>query len=440
MVLKSRQSAPDAWAFEASDRKRDPWFNPYRFPASQRAWAVVDEVYGDLMGHEHRKRARHTRNRHAVQETVTALVANLVHHHLGGGQGKGLPVPRAKKDLGKHDRYQPLIFRRTFPRLLDQLAKRKYLRERRGEYSGLPSLSRRTTIRAGSKLVDLIEKHGLTFEDLRVSEDEEVIILKRSKRDYWDRGERIGYEDNETTNRFRAQLKALNAWLEQADVAFDQTASDKPVDVTARRLYRYFTQASFDSGGRHFGGFWQHLRKDIRWKGLTIEGEPIVGLDYAQFNPTLAYSIVDAAPPAGDAYTLPGFEDHRDGVKKVFNALLFDEGPRTKFPKDTNMLFAKGIKVGDVIAAINRKHPSLAPVMSTGIGHRLMFHESELMTRILQHLQHLGIVGLPVFDAVLVKASEARATKLVMMGEFARITGIKTSVRIEGPLSDTVDL
>ena len=313
-----------------------------------------------------------------MEKTETAVVANLIHHHLSGDAGKGLPVPRAKNELGKDNRYQPPIFIRTFPRLVDQLAKLKYLRQRKGEYSGSPLRSRRTTIRAGSKLVELIEKHGLTFEDLKVSDAEEVIILKWSKRDYWDRGERIDYEDNDTTRRFRAELRAINAWLETADVSFDAAASDTPVDVTARRLYRYFTQQSFDSGGRHFGGFWQFLRKDIRWAGIRIEGEGIVGLDYAQFNAILAYSIVGAPPPEGDAYTLAGLEDHRDGVKKVFNALRFDEhallpdeGPRTKFPKETNKLFPRGMKIGDLVAAIHRKHPHLASVLSTGVGHRL---------------------------------------------------------------------
>jgi hypothetical protein len=435
LVLKRRQDATDDWANAPSSGDPDPWFNPYRLPATERARAVVHEVESDLSIHESRERARRASDQLSMRNALTAVVTNLIHHHLSGGQGKGLPVPRAKHELGKHNRYQPPIFHRTFPKLLDQLKTLGYLRQRKGSYSGFRTKSRRTTIKAGKKLVDLVAKHGVSFEDLRVSEEEEIIVLKRSKRSYWDVGERIDYQDTDITRGLRAQLIAINAWLEQADITFDQSVSDKPVDVSARRLYRYFTQSSFESGGRHFGGFWQFIRKDIRWKGLTIEGEPVVGLDYAQFNPILAYSIVGARPPTGDAYTLPGLESHREGVKKVFNALLFDQDERTKFPKGTNVMFPKGTKVGDVIASIKHKHPALTSVLSTGIGHRLMFHESELMTRVLQHLQHLHIVGLPVFDAVLVKASKAHSAQKVMRGEFLRMTGIETTVQFVGPLA-----
>ena len=89
----------------------------------------------------------------------------------------------------------------------------------------------------------------------------------------------------------------------------------------------------FDSGGRLFGAFWENLPKDVRLRGINIEGEHVIGLDYSQLNPLLAYSLAKAQPPSGDAYTPPGLEDCRDGVKKVFNAMLFDHKPRNKFPR-----------------------------------------------------------------------------------------------------------
>jgi len=40
-----------------------------------------------------------------------------------------------------------------------------------------------------------------------------------------------------------------------------------------------FTQGRFGSGGRLYGGFWQHLRKETRLKGLFINREEVVELD-----------------------------------------------------------------------------------------------------------------------------------------------------------------
>ena len=347
-------------------------------------------------------------------------------------------MPRAKAALGKSSRYYPPFFTRSFPKLLDTLERLDYLHQQRGSYSGKPGQSKRTTIRAGSALIALIERHGVTFGDLKLSEAEEVIILKRAKRGFWDEGERIEYNDTPTTRRLRGEVRAVNSWLQKADIWFDPTAHDKPVDARARRLFRYFANANFKSGGRLFRGFWVNLPKSARLNGIIIEGESVVGLDYAQLNPMLAYAEAGCEPPSGDAYMLPGFEKFRDGVKKVFNALLFDAKPRKSFPEKVKDLFDANTKIRDVINSIHEKHPMLASVLSTGVGFHLMFLESEIMMRVLEQLRDRNIVGLPIFDAVIVKASEAEAAMAVMKIEFKKATGLEIQVRLERALVPSV--
>jgi hypothetical protein len=62
-------------------------------------------------------------------------------------------------------------------------------------------------------------------------------------------------------------------------------------DTNARQLRRYFSRGSFQSG------FWQNLGRQSRLRGLRINGEPVISLDYSQFNPLLAYSISSHKPP-----------------------------------------------------------------------------------------------------------------------------------------------
>ena len=301
-------------------------------------------------------------------------------------------------------------------------------------FSGVPGKSTRTTIRAGAKLVEVIEKHQFTFKDFAVNAAEEVIILKRARRGYWDQGGQIEYDETPITEQLRADVHELNAWLEDADIMFELFAHVRPVDVRARRLFRYFANGDFKSGGRLFRGFWENLPKRARLLGLCIEGEGVVELDYSQLNPMLAYAKVGCLPPSGDAYTLPGLEQYRDGVKRVFNALLFDKGPRKSFPKGENVHFPKNAKIGDVIGAIREKHPMLGSVLSTGAGFDLMYLESEIMMRVLEKLRHQGIVGLPVFDGVIVKASKAEIAKRVMKEQFNKATGLEIQVRLEHAL------
>lgn len=417
-------------------REHDPWFNPYRYPATDRATIAIGEMLYALEQREKRERRRKQRDRQWLWQVGHALLADLIHHYLDGASGSGLVVPRAKSVLGRRSRYYPPFFTRSFPKLLDDLESAGYLTQKRSVYSGSPGNSTRTTIRAAAKIIEAIDKHQLAFDDFAVDVAEEVIILKRAKTDYWDQGGQIEYEDTPFTERLRAEVRELNAWLEDADIGFEQFAHNRPVDIRARRLFRYFGNGdfSFKSGGRLFRGFWENLPKRARLLGLTIEGEGVVELDYSQLNPMLAYAMVGCSPPPGDAYSLPGLEQYRDGVKRVFNALLFDKGPRTSFPKGENVRFSKKVKIGDVIGAIREKHPMLKSVLSTGAGFHLMHRESEIMMHVLEKLRYQNTIGLPVFDGVIVKASKSKNGVAVMKEQFKKATGLEIQVRLEQAL------
>ena len=116
-------------------------------------------------------------------------------------------------------------------------------------------------MKAGPKLIALIEEHKVTLDGTLSGHcDQEVIILSRPKTGYWDVRESIDYGDNATTRRYRQELSGINEWLDQADITFEPTGFDKPVDAQARQLRRQFTLGRFDCGGRLFGGFWTACR------------------------------------------------------------------------------------------------------------------------------------------------------------------------------------
>jgi hypothetical protein len=371
-------------------------------------------------------------DQHTLYRVVIPLVLNLVQHNLNGSPGRGIPVPRSNKEFGKKgNRYQPFSFPRSFPKMLDALSALRFAKVTLGKYSGFPGQSKRTTVRAGPKLIALIEEHKVTLEDLSGRYDEEIIILGRAKHGYGDEGERIDYKDTPTTERFRKELRAINEWLDNADVSFDAGVFEKLVNLRARQLRRQFTLGRFDRGGRLFGGFWENLPKPVRLNGIRIDCEAVVGLDYSALNPVLAYHVAEADPPPGDAYTLPGLEKHRDGVKKMFNAMLF-KNPVTKFPKKTKALFPRNMKCSEVTDAILQRHPNLKGVLSwEETGHQLQFLESEIMMAVLRKCRERNIVALPVFDCVVVKASAEKTVKEIMLREFKAATGLDIEVKRE---------
>lgn len=409
-----------------SETQRDLWFNPHMQPRGLPAQNVIDAAVLAVRGYK-RKRALSGKNLDKLHSFLITLLANLIHHCLVGSPGQGIPVPRSKKALGKPgNRYEP-SFPRSLPRILDALRGLGFTKETKGKFE----LSTRTTVRAGPKLIQLINEHKVALEDLDEGKGQEIIILRRPKRGHWDEGGRIDYKDTDTTRRFCEELRSINAWLAKADITFDANAYDHPVDVHARQLRRQFTLGRFDRGGRLFGGFWENLPKPVRLRGIRIEGETVVGLDYSQLNPILAYHVAEAQPPTGDAYTLPGLEKYREGVKKVFNAMLFKH-PVVKFPKGARALFPRKVECRDVTEAILKRHWMLRGVLSNPeTGHKLQFLESEIMMRVLCQCQKRNIVALPVFDCAVVAASAEGIVREIMRREFKAVAGLDVTVKRE---------
>ena len=420
-----------------NEHQRDLWFNPHLGPSSRCPTEVIGVPLLAVKNHK-RKRARKGKDLDTLYTVVIALLANLIRHYLIGRPGHGIPVPRSKKALGKQgNRYEP-SFPRSFPRMLDDLRDLGFAKETKGKFSGFPGQSKRTTVRAGPKLIQLIKKHNVTLEDLDEGAGQEIIILSRPKRGHRDEGGRIEYEDTETTRHFREELRSINAWLAKADISFDASVSSHPVNVHARQLRRQFTLGRFDRGGRLFGGFWENLPKSVRLEGIRIHGEPVIGLDYSQLNPLLAYHVAEVEPPPGDAYRLTGLENCREGVKKIFNTMLFKH-PVEKFPKGARALFPRRVKCEDVTEAILLRHPMLKGVLSSPeTGHQLQFLESEIMMRVLRQCQKRNIISLPVFDCVVVKASAENVVREIMRREFKAVAGLEATIKRELSLSKTL--
>ena len=98
-------------------RDRDPWFNTYRYPASWRARIAIGEMLYAFEQQEDRERRRKPKDRQWLWQLGHALLADLIYHHLSGSSGAGLVVARAKSQLGKHSRYHPPFFTRSFPKV-----------------------------------------------------------------------------------------------------------------------------------------------------------------------------------------------------------------------------------------------------------------------------------------------------------------------------------
>jgi hypothetical protein len=437
-VIEETSSVPGDHEPIPEQTLKDRPFNGFRIARTDQARALVFDVVQQLQKYEQifnvRQRARKPKDQHTFERQVEALVCDLAYREITKA-GAWLTVSFSHTKLGLADRYRAAVLGRTLPAVVELMTTPEMdFVECVVGYRDFndPKANRQTVIRATERLRTRIDDYKLTMADFAVDKTEEVIILKDSKEGHWDEGQWLQYEDTAETTTYRAELSRINAWLEQADIEYVPWGTkEKPVDDVDRRLRRYFNNSSFEQGGRLFGGFWQHLRKGQRSDGILIDGTPVVTLDYGQMVPRILYGLSDVDPHFDDAYAVPGLEGYRDGVKKVFNAMLHVDHWHSRKPAGTAALLPKGLTMAEIIDLILDFHKPVADAFYAGKGLYLTYQESKILLRVLGRLVEQGITALPIHDAVIVAEDRAEQTKQIMLEVFKDLTGTDGLVRLE---------
>ncbi|AWN43368.1 hypothetical protein DK389_26230 [Methylobacterium durans] len=290
----------------------------------------------------------------------------------------------------------------------------------------------------------MVDQHSITIEDFGRDPNEEVIILSHKSKGLahtsegvvWRKiPEWIDYTDTAETIARREWLRKLNAFLREADISFVDDGLSPQVCTEDRTMQRRFSLLSrkdvrWDLGGRLFGGFWQQLKRERR-DGLRIGGEPVADLDLKNAFARLAYLHVGQEMPEDDAYDLSGFlpgyhnDLHRDGVKNGFSALLFGGAAdcseiKAKLPPGTNHKHLR--------AALEAKHPALAPLFQTTVGYALMHTESRILIGALDRLMMQGVVALGMHDGLMVAVSQQEAAQRALEAASEEIVGARLPV------------
>lgn len=421
-----------------SSTPKDRPFNGFRTAGTPNARRAVAELTHLLTSYEHhrapRKRARKPEDQATYEHQIEALACDLIHRHLTR-PGAWLSISLSNDILGKVDRYRPQAITKTIKTVLKFMTspEMEMVEHQLGFRSQfVETASRQSTIRAGARLIAVIDDYELTLDDFNLDRGQEIIILKDTKEDLWDKGQWIQYEDTEATVRYRNELRRINQTLEDADLDYSPAGqrSSGAVDTSNRRLLRYFNNHSFEQGGRLFGGFWQHLSKSQR-RDITIDGEPTVTLDYGQMVPRILYGLAGHEPTFEDAYTIPGLEGYREGVKKVLNSMLHRHEPLTQKMKGCAALLPNQMTIHDITDRIMEFHKPVAHAFYAGKGMYLSFIESKILVEVLTKLADLGITALPIHDAIMVKADEQTTATEVMLRVFREVTGINGLVKVE---------
>ncbi|HIC60687.1 MAG TPA: hypothetical protein EYO71_11510 [Rhodospirillales bacterium] len=254
---------------------------------------------------------------------------------------------RNAKEFTKSGRYwddksgQKLFTEKVFLSVIDGLAALNFLDDKRAKQGTIGQSSR---IKATQMLIDVMKDNGITWAALDASPDPSSLIELKSKKDKQGNKTKLPYDDSvdaripemrealvRINERLQGTLINLNVTDDELKAINRRLANDKDremIDFTKRYLVRKFTDNSFDSGGRYYGGWFQQVPKEYR-TGIIINDTLTVEWDFKTLHPTILYLKSGLTPPE-DSYDLTGWDKkHRDLYKKVFNQVL-NSSPGTR--------------------------------------------------------------------------------------------------------------
>lgn len=289
---------------------------------------------------------------------------------------------------------------------------------------------KRTTVSPSVALRGMMVVAGITLEALGRNKGQETIELWTRRRGRYGK-ELIDYADTSETVSMRSDLETINTVINGSRICYDG------VPLPPSALVRKFTRdrsastPTFAHHGRLYGGFWQSVPKELRYK-LSLDGEPLVDLDYTAMFIQLAYAHLGAPIPKGDPYIIPGLEAYRSTVKKLVSSLFFRDGMASRFPRDIEKL-PPPWTMQKFVAAVAARHKAIAPLFGSDIGFRLMCAESEVLVAALLKLASQGVTALPMHDGLMV-AETHRSVAIAAMEQVSAVKlGRELSV-VEKPI------
>jgi len=217
----------------------------------------------------------------------------------------------------------------------------------------------------------------------------------------------------------------------------DQTFQLKEIGVerllfrlNAESLHRIFSRGSFKYNGRAYGALHQLMPKHMR-PFILINGRETVELDYSAYHILMLYHTEGMNYPK-DPYAVCGGKELRDVFKTVglvaINAAndqeaygaIREELYNRKIPLPT---FDQPLKT--LVEMFKQAHKPIEKYLFTDAGIWLQNLDSHIMNAILMSLMERGILGLSVYDSVIVADEHEGILREIMIKEYEAAMGFK---------------
>jgi hypothetical protein len=197
-----------------------------------------------------------------------------------------------------------------------------------------------------------------------------------------------------------------------------------------------FNRKSFKKGGRAFGATYQWLPKLIR-KGIRINNENTVEFDYKAYHIRMLYHL-NGIDYQEDPYIVCGGEKYRKAFKCASLVIINAKNETEAKSAIRDELIDSKIPFPDINNPLNwmvdrfkEAHQPIAKFICSDYGITLQNIDSHIMNAILMSLMNKGILGLSLYDSVIVAEQHQDILFQLMMDEYEKKMGFKPIVDVE---------
>ncbi len=307
-----------------------------------------------------------------------------------------------------------------------------------------------SSITLKAKLKDIFESIGgedskkLTRSDLPLIKDNVILKDKRKKK--------ITYKMTPHIKNMINGVKEMNTVNSGSIISLN----GKDFDVQGSKI---FNNSSFKDGGRTYlmGDYnIQGLPKELR-NQITINGEPVVEVDYSALHPSIVAEIEGENLNGNDPYGIQiagynvqvlrkiaklaliiMFNVQEDTIQRGLNSA--SQALRTEIMKNPKLsprtLFMEGkipketIDTKEILGALMERNYFAGDWFFQGKGLVLQHVDSNMMDFIIAHFTQRGEVAIPIHDSVIVRESLKEECYKVMKEAYHTVLGSTTNCRL----------
>ena len=189
------------------------------------------------------------------------------------------------------------------------------------------------------------------------------------------------------------------------------------------RLYRVFNRGSFDLGGRAYGALHQGMLRKAMRENILIDGRPTSEIDFSAYHILMLYHLA-GIDYQDDPYLVCEGPEMRATYKAV-GLIAINAQERDACGAIRDELKSRGLPLParkeplkGLVRRFRDAHPAIAHRLFSDVGVTLQNIDSKILNAILVRLMDHGVLGLSVFDSIIVQEQHEAFAKEVMTEEY----------------------